>query len=373
MTDSAMQRLARQTMARSLALREGESVLIDVVGRAEALTEAMIEAACEAGARPYLNVMPVRHLKSLIGGCTEEQFLQWAEMDRERLRTMNAYVGIRADDNIYEMTDVPEDRYDRYVRAYLQPKQMAMARLGRWVLLRSPTVGMAQLAGMSLDACTGLYYRACGLNYERFAELARPLCERLSRTDRVRIVAPGTDLSFSIRGMGHMVCDGRFNLPDGELFTAPRIDSAEGIITFNVPASYMGIVYENVSLRFRRGVVTDASCSVAERTGRLQAVLKLDEGASRIGEFGIGLNPHIDRPMNNVLFDEKMRGSLHLALGQAYPMADNGNESSVHWDLVLSQTKASGGGALFFDDELIRKDGLFLPPDLQPLDTWRGE
>ncbi|WP_018884949.1 aminopeptidase [Paenibacillus massiliensis] len=372
MSSAVLSHMARHIMENALALCKGERVLIEVIGEAQELTEALIHAAYEIGAEPFVSYMPVRLLKRIIYESTPEQLEFWKDTDLRRLQSMDAYIGLKSEANMYEMSDIPVDRYERYVQGYLQPLQYAMADKGRWMLLRNPTPGMAQLAKMSEDECQQIYYKACGLNYTRLSELSAPLAARLEQADRVQITGPGTDLTFSIRGMGRFIGAGQYNLPDGELFTAPILDSAEGVISFNLPATYMGIVFEQVRLEFQQGIVTKATCAGLRTSERLQSLLHSDEGASRIGEFGMGLNPHIRTAMGNVLFDEKMAGSLHLALGQAYPMADNGNHSSIHWDLVLSQAAKDGGGELYLDGELIRRDGLFVPKDLQPLDQWQG-
>jgi aminopeptidase len=364
MNDSFMKQLARNVVHHSLQLSTGQRVLIDVVGQAEHMVEAMIEAVYEAEAQPFLEMIPIHHLKSLIAFCTQEQIARWSAISQDQMRGMDAYIGIRSDDNMFEMQDLPPDRYQQYVLGYLQPKQYAMAGLGKWILLRNPTPAFAQMARMSQSVFMETYARACNMNYKAWAQRAQPLVDLLQRTDRVRIVSPNTDLSFSVQGMNAVICDGKYNLPDGEVFTAPIADSAHGVIAFNVPTSYMGLVFDQIQMTFHNGRVVEVK---SPQKAWLEPFLHQDEGASQIGEFGIGLNPHIQAPMNNLLFDEKMHGSLHLALGQAYPMADNGNRSAMHWDFVLSQSDSLGGGELYLDEVLARKNGLFVLPELMAL------
>src|SRR5690606_32848804 len=238
----------------------------------------------------------------------------------------------------------------------------------KWVVLRYPNPSMAQLAGMSTEAFEDFYFRVCNLDYAKMDRAMDPLKELMDRTDRVRIVGPGTDLSFSIKGIGAVKCSGRRNIPDGEVYTAPVRDSVNGTISFNVPSVYNGFKYENVRLTFRDGRIVEAS---ANDTARINALLDTDEGARFVGEFSLGFNPHILHPMNDILFDEKIAGSLHFTPGQAYEEADNGNRSAIHWDLVLIQRPEYGGGEVWFDDVLIRKDGRFVHPALEGLNPER--
>lgn len=366
---TGIRRLARTVIRHSLQVTPGQRVLIDVVGQADELVEALLEEANQAGAEAYLQQVPISQLKQLIVNGSKEQMSRWAETCSASMRGMDAYIGIRSEENVYELQDLPNPQFEHYVKHYAQPKQMAMAQLPRWVLLRNPTSALAQQARMSDTAFWDIYDRACNLDYRAWASCVQPLAELLEQTEQVRIVGPGeTDLHFSIKGMPAVVCDGRYNLPDGEIFTAPLVESVEGSITFNVPTAYMGHTYDEVYMEFRRGRVVRVSGPQQEQLERL---LRQDNGAACVGEFGIGLNPHLTRPMNNLLFDEKMQGSVHLALGQAYPMADNGNQSSLHLDFVLCQTEAFGGGELYFDGKLVRRNGRLIVPELAGMEEQR--
>jgi aminopeptidase len=223
---------------------------------------------------------------------------------------------------------------------------------------------MAQLAQMSTEAFEDFYFRVCTMDYSRMAVAMRPLVDLMQRTDRVRLVAPGTDLGFSIRDIPAIPCDGKMNIPDGEVFTAPVRDSVEGVIAFNAPTIYQGVSHEGVTLHFERGRIVKSSSS---NPGHLEQVLDSDEGARSVGEFAIGFNPHVRRPMKDILFDEKIAGSIHFTPGQAYEEADNGNRSQIHWDLVLMMDPEHGGGEVWFDDTLVRKDGEFVLDELRSL------
>jgi aminopeptidase len=200
------------------------------------------------------------------------------------------------------------------------------------------------------------------------AEAIVPLTERLRRTDRVRVTGPGTDLSFSVKGIGAVPCEGRRNLPDGECYTAPVRDSVTGTIRYNTPSLYLGTTYTDISFTFEGGRIVRAT---GEPQDRLDALLETDEGARYVGEFSLGFNPYVLHPMKDTLFDEKIAGSLHLTPGQAYQAADNGNVSQIHWDLVLIQRPEYGGGEVWLDGELVRKDGLFVVPELAGLNPDR--
>jgi aminopeptidase len=231
----------------------------------------------------------------------------------------------------------------------------------RWVVLRYPSPSMAQMANMSTEAFEDFYYRVCTLDYSKMAGAMAPLAERMRSTDRVQLRGPGTDLRFSIKGIGVVPCEGRRNLPDGECFTAPVRDSVEGTISFNTPSLYLGTTYDSLSFTFEGGRIVKAAGNPQDKLDRL---LQTDEGARFVGEFSLGFNPLILHPMKDTLFDEKIAGSLHFTPGQAYTIADNGNRSQIHWDLVLIQRPEYGGGEIWFDGECIRRDGVFLAPEL---------
>jgi aminopeptidase len=192
----------------------------------------------------------------------------------------------------------------------------------------------------------------------------RPLVSWMDKTDQVRIVGPTTDLTFSIKGIPTVPCDGKLNIPDGEVFTAPVRDSVNGTLQFNARTICQGVAHDNVRLEFFEGGIVKATNTNTEHLGK---VLDADEGTRYIGEFAIGLNPYITEPMLDILFDEKIALSFHLTPGQAYDEAENSNLSTVHWDLVCLQTQADGGGEIWFDGALVRKDGLFVVEGLTPL------
>jgi len=361
---NAFKDLATKIVTESLHVKSGDKVLIDVLGRAEDMVEALVDEIYARGAQPFLRCMTIEQLKRLIRNCTKEQLDTWVKHELYRMKNMQAAVNIRADDNIFELNDIPKDQYMMYLKHYAYPIHAAFAKLEDYVILKYPTYGLAQLAKMSLDEFKSLYFRSCLMDYTPLSEAAAELSDLLGRTDRVRVTSPGTDLTFSIKGMSNFLCDGRYNLPDGEMFTAPILDSVRGYITFNIPTLNLGLTFEQIYFRIHQGKIVEHNCNDPKTLGE---ILSGDEGASRIGEFGIGFNPYITKPTYNLLFDEKMAGSVHFAIGHSLDMADNGNRSAVHWDMVLCQLKEFGGGELFFDDVLVRKDGYFLSSKLSTL------
>jgi aminopeptidase len=223
---------------------------------------------------------------------------------------------------------------------------------------------MAQQAEMSTEEFEDFYFEVCCLNYAKMGKAIAPLKELMERTDQVSITGPDTDLRFSIKDIPAIACCGDRNIPDGECFTAPVKDSIEGHIHFNARTLYNGTIFSDVRLEFKDGKVVGATGS---DDVRLNEILDSDEGARYVGEFALAFNPFIQEPMLDILFDEKIAGSFHFTPGNAYDEADNGNRSDVHWDMVMIQRPEHGGGEIRFDDVLIRKDGLFVLPELEGL------
>jgi aminopeptidase len=202
------------------------------------------------------------------------------------------------------------------------------------------------------------------MDYSKMSHAMDALVDLMNKTDNVKIIAPNTDLSFSIKGIPAIKCDGKINLPDGEVFTAPIKNSVNGKITFNTKSLYAGQTFQDIEFTFENGKIIDCK---SDNNKRLTELLDTDEGARFIGEFAIGVNPYINKIMNDVGFDEKINGSIHFAIGEAYEVADNGNKSSIHWDIVLMLKEEFGGGEIYFDDVLISKDGRFVIEELAEL------
>jgi aminopeptidase len=246
----------------------------------------------------------------------------------------------------------------------MRPVQDQRVKKTKWVVLRWPSPSMAQLAGMSTEAFEDFYFEVCTFDYRKLQSGMKALKALMDRTDSVELRGPGTDLRFSIKGIGAVICGGDRNIPDGEVFSCPVRNSVEGHVTFNAPTIYQSIGFDGIRLEFRDGKIVEAT---SNQTEKLNKILDADAGARYIGEFSLGFHPYILHPMRDILFDEKIAGSFHFTPGQAYEEADNGNRSQVHWDMVNIQRPDYGGGEVLFDGKLIRRDGEFVPKELRSL------
>jgi aminopeptidase len=363
MTDQRFTKLAKLLVGYSTELKKGEKILLDMIDVPDEFTVELIRAVREVGAIPVVDIRHTRITREIVMGTTDEHAKLIRDLELSRIRKMQAYIAIRGSNNANENADVPSDRMALYTKT-TRPVLNHRVDKTRWVVLRWPSPSMAQSANMSTEAFENFYFDVCTMNYRKMAKAMAPLEKRMKSADRVHLKAPGTDLTFSIKGIGAKSCDGKLNIPDGEVFSCPVKDSVNGVIQFNTPTLYSGTRFENVRLGFKNGKVVEAT---SNKEKRLNEILDTDAGARYVGEFAIGFNPYIENPMTDILFDEKISGSLHFTPGQAYGIADNGNRSAVHWDMVLIQRPEWGGGEIWFDDELIRKDGQFMPKDLRPL------
>jgi aminopeptidase len=363
MQDPRYDQLAEVLTGYSTRLQSGEKVLIDTFDVPVEIVVALIRKAREKGAIPLANLQSNVVNRELLREAEENQYQLIAEYEMVRMKGVAAYIAVRGSNNITEQSDVPPDRM-KLAMKLLKPVLDQRVNKTKWVVLRWPTASMAQMAGMSTEAFEDFFFRVCTLNYSKMEAAMKPLVALMNDTDRVRITGPGTDLSFSIRGIPTIACSGAHNIPDGEVFTCPVKESVQGHIQFNAPTIYQGTAFDSIKLAFKNGRVTDATGS---NTTRINEILDTDDGARFIGEFALGFNPFILEPMRDILFDEKIAGSFHFTPGQAYDVADNGNRSQVHWDLVCIQRPEYGGGEIYFDDKLVRKDGKFVLAELRAL------
>jgi aminopeptidase len=363
MTDPRYTKLAKLLVNYSTALKKGDRVLFDMIDVPDEFTIELIRAARAAGATPFVETRHTRVGREQLLGVTDTQAAAMRDLELFRMKKMQAYVAVRGADNMNENSDVPGDRMKMYSKV-VRPVMDYRINKTRWCVLRWPAPSMAQAAGMSTEAFENLYFDVCTMNYEKMGRAMLPLEKLMAKTDRVHLKGPGTDLAFSIKGIGAKMCKGDRNIPDGEVFSCPVKDSVNGVIQFNTPTLYSGTKFENVRLELKDGKVVSAT---ANNPKRLNEILDTDAGARYIGEFSLGFNPYILNPMCDILFDEKIAGSLHFTPGQAYEDCGNGNKSAIHWDMVLIQREECGGGEVWFDGKLIRKDGLFLPKELRGL------
>lgn len=361
--DPRFNQLADGLTGFSTSLKKGEHVLIDAFDVPDAMVIALVRATKRRGAHPHVQLHRARLTRELTNGAEEAQYQHHSAVELVRMQKMDAYIAVRGSDNIFEGSDVPPSRV-QLVSRLMKPVLDHRVGKTKWVVLRWPTSAMAQQAGMSTEAFEDFYFRVCTLDYSRLTRGMKALSDLMNRTDRVHIKGPGTDLKFSIKGIGSQPCGGLRNIPDGEVFSCPVRDSVEGVIQYNAPTVYLGTSFDRIRLVFKQGKVVEATSS---NTKRLNEILDSDAGARYVGEFAIGFNPHILEPMRDILFDEKIAGSFHFTPGQAYEPVGNGNKSQVHWDMVCIQRPEYGGGEIWFDGKCIRKDGLFVPKPLHKL------
>ena len=366
MSDPRFHQLAKTLVHFSTALKKGDRVLIEATNIPDGMIGALLDAADEVGAIPVVDKKTEYLRRKLLDvgndEAAEQRLRLNADFEAYRMAKMDAYIGLRGSYNITELAGVPPERMAMFEKLLFTPVHREIrVKKTRWCVLRWPTPSMAQQAGMSTEAFEEFYFRVCTADYAAMTKAVQPLKQLMNRTDRVRITGPGTDLSFSIKDIPAVECTGNMNIPDGECFTAPVRDSVNGTISYNAPTIYRGTPFDNIKLTFKDGRVEEFSSSNDEALG---AILDSDEGARYIGEFAIAFHPYIEKPMRDILFDEKIRGSLHFALGEAYEDADNTNRSQIHWDMVLMQ---ESGGSIYFDDTLIRQDGRFVLPELAGL------
>jgi len=365
MKDPRINKLAKNLLTHSVKLQPGENLLIEMYDDGEELAAELIKEAYKLGGNPFLSLKNKELQRQLMTNINEQQITSIAEFEKNRMKQMQAYILIAGPKNSSEYSDVPTEKMSLYQRILTKSVHLDIRIPNtKWVILKYPNSAFAQMANMSTEKFEEFYFDVCTLDYAKMDNAMTPLVEAMEKTDKVRIKGVGTDLSFSIKGLPAIKCAGDLNIPDGEVFTAPVKNTVNGYITYNTPAEYLGFTYENIRLEFKDGKIVKAT---ANDTERINEVFNTDDGARYVGEFAIGVNPFIQKPMKDTLFDEKIMGSIHFTPGNAYTNCDNGNKSAIHWDLVYIQTPEFGGGEIWFDNTLIRKDGVFVLDSLKVL------
>lgn len=359
-------KFAKVLVEYSCSVQKGEKVLIDQSCVDPEFLVVLIEEVKKAGGIPFVwNSVP-EVSKALLCGMTEEYAKLKTKFDLPIMKEMDAYISIGGSQNIFETSDVPSENMKIYSQLYVQPVHYdERVNHTKWIISNWPTPALAQSANISTQAYKDIFFKVCTLDYGKMSLAMDKLVERMQKTDKVRIVGQGTDLTFSIKGQPAIKCDGKNNIPDGEVFTGPIKNSLNGTIKYNIPSVYHGKRFDDVCFKIKDGKIIEATANGNEKA--LNEILDTDDGARFFGEFAIGVNPYITKPMLDILFDEKICGSIHLTPGSCYDEAPNGNTSAIHWDLVLCQTEEYGGGEIYFDDVLIRKNGRFVVADLQGL------
>lgn len=365
MVDERIKKLAKNLVEFSCAVKPGEKLLIESYDGCNPLVKEIIKATYAAGGQPFVWLRENEINRALQMGASEEQYKLLAEVDCSLMRKMNAYIGVRGGNNSSELNDIPMEKVELVDNVYATPLHDGIRiPCTKWCVMRYPSNGMAAKAKMSTEAFEDYYFSVCNLDYSKMDKAMQPLKKLMESTDMVHILGKGTDISFSIKGLPAIPCAGRVNIPDGEIFTAPVVGSINGVISYNTPSVFEGFTYENIVLTFENGRIVKSTSNDTERITR---VFDRDKGARAVGEFAIGVNPFVTSPMMDTLFDEKIAGSFHFTPGRCYDECDNGNKSAIHWDLVCIQTPEYGGGEMYFDGKLIRKDGRFVLPELDGL------
>ncbi len=364
MDSAALQRLAQQFMVNAVRTQPGDHIWVEYRGpKAQVLAEACAAKVEEIGGHPFLVDTGAAAVNSAVGRLSAEDIAALGAEKLTRMRTMQGYIRVDDDADQAKIT-LSADQMARYKKA-LQAVNDYRVNHTRWLVTAAPTEELAAACGMRFADFEAFYCDVCLIEYGKMTEAVKPLEKLMTEGRTVRIYSPSqdTDLSFSIEGIPAIPCTGRLNIPDGECFTAPVKDSIQGTIRFG-PSVYDGQKFASIRLTFRDGRIEEAQAENAERTAMLNRMLDTDQGARYVGEFSINFNPFIRHPTGSILFDEKIDGGIHMAMGNCYDQAPNGNKSAVHWDMVHIQRPDYGGGELYIDGRLIRRDGIFVVPEL---------
>ncbi len=345
---------ARIIVRHALKVQPGAKVMIDALDDCEELIIAVLSEINSVGALPYMIHESIRVRANWLRQATKEQMDLWFAHKAAIRREMDHVLQIRGQENWSELADVPPETLRYFGHLHIRMGKEGRKDGANTTIIRYPSKSLAQQGGMSTDAFTDLFFRLSTMNFKVLHREMEPLKEAIDKANDVRIVAPGTDLSFSIAGLTTSISAGTWNIPDGETAMTIVRESANGRIAYNVPSSHQGLVFRNIALTFKDGKITDIE---ADERENMEAILDTDEGARYIGEFAIGVNPYLRHHMIDTLYDEKMAGSLHFTPGGT---DSNGRLSSVHWDIVQSHLPPYSGGEIYLDGKLWRKDGLFV-------------
>jgi aminopeptidase len=361
MVHPLIERYAELLVHYCVQAQEGELIALHVPHGALDLARALNRTVLKAGARPALRIHYPEAVEDFLELASDRVLDSTPMLDLLEVEHAAGWIRVAAPVNSRSMQQSDKARLGRLMKAHAPVQEKRLAGT-RWVGTLYPTAAAAQDAGMSTDAFADFVYRAMFLDSDdpvaRWGELRTvqaSLIERLARAELIELKGPGTDLRLRVTGRTWMNSDGRRNMPSGEVFTGPIESSAEGVITFNIPSSVGGTLVRDVELRFEGGKVVAARA--AEGEDMLQAQLNTDAGARMLGEIGIGTNFAITQPILNTLYDEKIGGTVHLALGRSYPESGGVNESAIHWDLI---TDLRDGGEIRLDGELFAENGRFV-------------
>lgn len=369
--DPRIDKLATLLVNHSLGVRPGWLVSVEGPAAASPLLLAVYREVLAAGGHPRIQVGLEESLPLLLENGTAEQISHLSSADMHLVEEFDARVRVLGSGNTRLLSGVDKGRFANYRKAHQPLLERTMERTAdgdfHWVGTLYPTAAHAQEAGMSLADYEEFVWGAGHLHLDDPAAYWRDLSkahevlvERLSRATEMRVIAPDTDLRMSVAGRTWIGCAGELNFPDGEVFTAPVEGSVEGEIRYRTPTLYNGVLVRDIRLRFEGGRVTEASA--AEGEDHLHALIDMDEGARVPGEIAIGTNYGIQRHTLNILFDEKIGGTVHMALGAGYPESGSTNKSALHWDMICDLRQ---GGEIQLDGETVSRDGRFTLPGLE--------
>ncbi|WP_423363132.1 aminopeptidase [Mycoplasma sp. P36-A1] len=365
MRDERINKVAKMLVEYSVSIQPDEIVRIMAYDfESKPLVKELIKEIYNKGGIPVAEFIDEEVASLQMQHASEKRINTLAKWEMQKTKDMDAYILIRGKSNEYEMNKVPQEIIQKNALANKEAQHIRVNER-KWVLLNYPTNMFANNAKMGFDEYQDFFYDVMLVDYPKMYENAKPLKELMDKTDKVRIESDTTNLTFSIKGINSVICAGSNNVPDGEVFTAPVKDSVNGHVQYNTITSASGVEFKNVYLEVKDGKIIKATSET--NNDKIESVFNTDEGARYFGEFALGLNPKINKPVGDILFDEKIYGSFHLTPGQAYEDANNGNNSAIHWDLVCIQTPEHGGGKIYFDDELVRENGDFVKNELKSL------
>lgn len=363
---SRVNKLAQILLDHSIEADNGDKVIINSIVQAKDLNKEIIKEANKRGVYVEL-VLTDDDYSSLLSENQAAHLDRVEDNVQQRISSYKDVKGhIRIDGFANEYNSVNVDLEKKQEIRKISRKATNVILKQKWILLNYPTHAFAQKAEMTFDDYVDFCYNAMVVDYKALKNKLLPLKELFDKTKNVKIVGPETNLTFSIKDIPTVICAGENNIPDGEIFTAPVKDSVNGTVKFNTYSIENGKKWENIKLTFENGKIVKSTCDNATEE-ELSKMFDVDAGARYVGEFSLGVNNEINRPIGDILYDEKIGGSFHFTPGSAYEDAYNGNDSTLHWDLVCIQTPEFGGGEIFFDDVLIRKDGKFVLPELEGL------
>lgn len=365
MIDERLKKLAKNIVEYAVKIQKGEHCLVQTTDVPDEFIAELADNIWAAGGIPVVRISTSKINSHLTPHYTKEIIEDITEKNIPLWESVQAAIAIDGSPNHFDDKNIPPQVNKLLATISGKKRHEIWDRNNiKWVLLRYPNTNSAQNAKMSTEEFEDFYLNVCNLDYAKMGKAMIPLKKLMERTDKVHIIAKGTDLTLSIKGQKACICAGEYNIPDGEVFTSPVKDSVNGTVLFNIPCATHGEIFENIKLTVKDGKIIKAKCSNTEDFTKL---LDTDEGSRYFGEFALGVNPYVKSPMYDILFDEKMSDSFHMAFGTCLSEAPNGNKSGIHMDLIQKQTPLYGGGEIWFDDVLIRKDGRFVLEELLPL------